>query len=380
MKKLLAILALLLCFGKSEAQTRADSLDVYGREVFMPSTQYKWDWGQATMMNAMVHLYYAKPEAQRKVYFDYIKTAMDLTYDVANGAHPNAVASGHGMAFLAKVTGDPKYIEKANKIYADYLKTPRTKQGGVSHRTETVEMWDDTIYMISMFLLEMYRYTGDEKYVKELLSQLKIHKEKLADKKSGLWIHGYDDDSEDYNDKCSQLGWAKQSPERKSVEFWGRGNGWIVMAVADAMTTVPAKSAYFKAFARELKEITKSLPQLQDPSSGMWYQLPIYNKNPENFLESSCTAMFAYGMTIGIEMNVLNSKTFLPVVQKAYAGLQKKATKTEGKHLIPTRVCEGTCIGDRAYYFGRKTKEGVNYAIGAYIMFDLEYSKLNLHK
>ena len=301
---------------------------------------------------------------------------MDLTNDVANGAHPNAVASGHGMAFLAKVTGDPKYIGKANKIYADYLKTPRTKQGGVSHRTETVEMWDDTIYMISMFLLEMYRYTGDEKYVKELLSQLKIHKEKLADKKSGLWIHGYDDDSEDYNDKCSQLGWAKQSPERKSVEFWGRGNGWIVMAVADAMRTVPEKSSYFKAFAKELKEITKSLPQLQDPSTGMWYQLPIYTSNPENFLESSCTAMFAYGITIGIEMKVLNRKTFLPVVQKAYSGLRKNATKTEGKYLIPTRVCEGTCIGDRTYYFGRKTKEGVNYAIGAYIMFDLEYAKL----
>jgi unsaturated rhamnogalacturonyl hydrolase len=376
MKKIAALLILILALGQLMAQTRADSLDVYGREVFMPATQYKWDWGQATMLNSLVHLYYAKAEDQRKVYFDYIKTAMDLTYDVASGVHPNAVASGHGMAFLAKVTGDPKYLEKANKIYTDYLKTPRTKQGGVSHRTETIEMWDDTIYMISMFLLEMYRCTGDEKYIKELISQLKIHKEKLANKKWGLWIHGYDDDNEDYNDRCSQLGWAKQTPERKSVEFWGRGNGWIVMAVADAMTTVPAKSAYFKAFATELKEITKSLPQLQDPQTGMWYQLPIYNNNKENFLESSCTAMFAYGITKGLELKVLNKKIFLPVVEKAYNGLQKNATKTEGKYLIPTKVCEGTCIGDRAYYFGRKTKEGVNYAIGAYIMFDLEYAKL----
>jgi unsaturated rhamnogalacturonyl hydrolase len=50
---------------------------------------------------------------------------MDLTMNVANGKHPNAVASGHGMAFLARVTGDPKYADMANKIYADYLKTPR---------------------------------------------------------------------------------------------------------------------------------------------------------------------------------------------------------------------------------------------------------------
>jgi unsaturated rhamnogalacturonyl hydrolase len=166
------------------------------------------------------------------------------------------------------------------------------------------------------------------------------------------------------------------TPERKSIECWGRGNGWVVMALADALQTVPAKSTYYKAFAKELKEITAKLPELQDPKTGLWYQLPIYPGMEENYVESSCTAMFAYGMAIGLRMKVLNKKTFLPVVEKAYAGLQQHATKKEGKYLIPILVCEGTCIGDRAYYFGRKTKEGVNYAIGAYIMFYLEYEKL----
>lgn len=376
MKNLIVLIILFLLFGNLYAQSRIDSLDAYGREQFMPATQYKWDWGQATMLNSMVHLYNSKPEVEKKVYLDYIKTAMDLTMKDANGMHPNAVASGHGMAFLAKTTGDPRYAEMANKIFADYLTTPRTRAGGVSHRTETVEMWDDTIYMISMFLLEMYRYTGEEKYLKELLNQYFIHKEKLADKKWGLWVHGYDDDNDDYKDRCCQFGWAQMTPQRTSIEFWGRGNGWVVMALADALQTVPAKSTYYKAFAKELKEITAKLPELQDPKTGMWYQLPIYPNVAENYVESSCTAMFAYGLAIGIKMKVLNKKTCLPVVEKAYAGLQQHATIKEGKYLIPKLVCEGTCIGDRAYYFGRKTKEGVNYAIGAYIMFYLEYEKL----
>ena len=379
MKKLFILFSLFLISWHVNAQTRIDSLDVYGREVFMPSTSYKWDWGQATMMNSMVHLYNSKPEAEKKIYLDYIRTAMDLTLNDANGMHPNAVASGHGMAFLAKITGDPRYIEKANKIYADYLTTPRTKAGGVSHRTETVEMWDDTIYMISMFFLEMYRYTGDEKYLREFRKQYFIHKEKLTDKKWGLWVHGYDDDNDDYKDRCCQFGWAQMTPQRKSIEFWGRGNGWVVMALADALNTVPSGSAYFKTFAKELREITKKLPELQDQKTGMWFQLPIYPNNPANFVESSCTAMFAYGITIGLEKKVLKQKTFLPVIEKAYAGLQKNATKSDGKYLIPTKVCEGTCIGDRAYYFERKTKEGVNYAIGSYILFFLEYEKLKLH-
>jgi unsaturated rhamnogalacturonyl hydrolase len=376
MKKLVVVIGLFLFTWNAGAQTRIDSLDVYGREVFMPATQYKWDWGQATMLNAMVHLYYARPDAEKKVYLDYIKTAMDLTFNDANGMHPNAVASGHGMAFLAKITSDPRYLEKANKIYADYLATPRTKKGGVSHRSDTIEMWDDTIYMISMFLLEMYRYTGDEKYIRDLIEQLKVHREKLLDKKWGLWVHGYDEDNTDYNDLCSQVGWAKMTPQRKSIEFWGRGNGWVVMATADALRTVPPKSAYFKVFAKELREITRNLPELQDKNSGLWFQLPIYPNDPGNFIESSCTAMFAYGMAIGVDLKVLDQKTFLPVVEKAHAGLQKYATRQQGKYLIPTRVCEGTCIGEKPYYYGRKTKEGVNYAIGAYIMFELEYAKL----
>lgn len=377
MQKLILASLLVLVIGNISAQTRVDSLDVYGREVFMPATSYKWDWGQATMLNSLVHLYYAKPDAVKGVYLDYIKTAMDLTMKDANGMHPNAVASGHGMAFLAKITSDPLYIDKANRIYADYLAIPRTKKGGVSHRSDTIEMWDDTIYMISMFLLEMYRYTGDEKYVRDLLDQLKIHREKLADKKWGLWVHGYDEDNIDYDDKCSQVGWAKMTPQRKSIEFWGRGNGWVVMATADALNTIPAKSSYYKEFAKELKEITRKLPEIQDKKSGLWYQLPIHPGDPGNFIESSCTAMFAYGMAIGVRLKILDGETFLPVIEKARDGLQKYATRQEGKYLVPTRVCEGTCIGEKPYYYARKTKEGVNYAIGAYIMFELEYAKLH---
>jgi unsaturated rhamnogalacturonyl hydrolase len=85
--------------------------------------------------------------------------------------------------------------------------------------------------------------------------------------------------------------------------------------------------------------------------------------------------MFAYGITIGLEHKVLDKKTFLPVIEKSYDGLLKYAAKRDGKYLIPTKVCEGTCIGDRAYYFARNTKDGVNYAIGSYIMFFIEYGK-----
>ena len=61
MKRLIITLGLLISIINAIAQTRADSLDIYGREVFMPAELYKWDWGQATLLNAMVHQYNTKP-------------------------------------------------------------------------------------------------------------------------------------------------------------------------------------------------------------------------------------------------------------------------------------------------------------------------------
>ncbi len=359
------------------SQNWIDSVDAYGREVFMPAEKYKWDWGQATFLNSLIHLYNYKSPAEKEKYLKYIRTAMDSTYAVANGKHPNAVASGIGMAFLARITGEEKYRSKAIDIYNDFLKTPRASNGGVSHRVETVELWDDTIYMISMFLLEMYKLTGDEKYLAEFAEQVKAHSEKLADKKWGLWYHGWDADNINYDDKCSMVGWP-DSITRKSGQFWGRGNGWITMALADALNTIPQQSKYRKQLVTEFKNILKNLPALQNKETGHWYQLTIFPDDPSNFQESSCTAMFSYAITMGLEMKILDEKIYRPLVDRSYKGLQKYSlNKTDGPYLIPTQVCGGTCIGDKNYYLNRKKTEGTGFGLGSFIMFGLEYNKLN---
>ena len=366
---------LLIATVSAFAQNWVDSVEVYGREVYMPAEKYKWDWGQGTFLNALVHLYNEKPEAEKQQYLAYIKKAMDATYSVANGKHPNAVASGHGMAFLARITKEEKYRQKAIEIYNDYLQTPRATNGGVSHRVETVELWDDTVYMLSMFLLEMYRLTGDDKYITDFVAQVKAHSEKLANKKTGLWVHGWDDDTIDFDDKCSVVGWPDKIT-RRSSEYWGRANGWITMALADALNTIPKTSPHWKVLLKEFKNIMKPLPALQNKSTGLWNQLLNYPNDPLNFQESSCTAMFGYAMAIGIKMKILDSKKYQPALDLANMGLKNFSTVNDGKYLIPAQVCGGTCIGGKDYYFKRKITTGTGFGIGAFIMFGLAYDTL----
>ena len=99
-KKFYFIAFLLVMSASSFSQNWVDSLDAYGREVYLPAEKYKWDWSEATFLNSLIHLYDEKPEAEKEKYLAYIRTAMDKTYDVANGRFPNAVASGIEMAFI----------------------------------------------------------------------------------------------------------------------------------------------------------------------------------------------------------------------------------------------------------------------------------------
>lgn len=357
------------------SQSWVDAVDRHGREVYMPAAQYKWDWGQATFLNALVQLYKTSAEVQKKTYLNYIKQAMDATSTVANGKHPNAVASAHGMAFLARITGEKKYLDKCNEIYADYLKIPRAPNGGVSHRAETVELWDDTVYMLNMFLLEMYRLTGDEKYIADFVEQFKAHQEKLIDAKSGLWVHGWDADQADYNDGCSIMGWP-DPVTRKSSEIWARGNGWIGMALSDALNTISKKSKYRKQLEKAFLQYVEAIAPLQNRESGHWYQLPTLINEPKNFLESSATAMFAYTITMGLKMHLLDQKKYGPMADRSYNGIIKNSLKDVGNgYQVPARVSGGTCIGDENYYLGRKITEGTGFGYGAFIMFGLAYEQ-----
>lgn len=366
----------LLCMKSAAfSQSWVDGVDRHGRDVYMPAKQYKWDWGQATFLNSLVHLYYSAAEGDKKIYLNYIKEAMDATYAVANGKHPNAVASGHGMAFLARITGEKKYLDKCNEIYEDYLKTPRAANGGVSHRTETVELWDDTVYMLNMFLLEMYRLTVDEKYIADFVDQFNAHQEKLTDAKSGLWVHGWDADAVDYDDGCSIMGWPDRQT-RRSSEIWARGNGWIGMALSDALNTISTKSKYRKPLEKAFIHYVKAVAPLQDQASGHWYQLMTLPAGEKNFLESSATAMFAYTITMGLKMQLLDPKKYGPMAERSYRGIIKNSLRDAGDgYFVPARVSGGTCIGDENYYLGRKITEGTGFGYGSFIMFGLAYEQ-----
>jgi unsaturated rhamnogalacturonyl hydrolase len=147
------------------------------------------------------------------------------------------------------------------------------------------------------------------------------------------------------------------------------------MALADALATAPASSKYRPVLQKALIHYIESVAPLQNKESGLWYQLVTLPGDPKNFLESSCTAMFAYTITRALQMKLLNSKKYKPIVDRAYRGLRKDCLRATDNGLIPTNVSGGTCVGDKEYYLTRKIVEGTGFGYGAFILFGLAYEQ-----
>ena len=378
MKKIIFLLILFVTIQHSYSQTWVDSLDIYAREKFMPASKFNWTWMKASLLYTMVKQYDNNSDAaKQKIYFDFVKTAMDKSYKHANGKVPNAVASGVGMAFLYRTTKDEKYKKACDKIYAGYLKMKRTKEGAVSHLPAHTELWDDTVFMIGQFLLEMYKATNDTTYLDELYKQISLHREKLRDEKYGLWVHGYDEQKKGHFSFGSQLNWADKTTG-KSAEIWGRGNGWVIVTLADALQTVPKNNVHWNTLAGYLKEMIAHLPELQNKETGHWYQLTVRTTEPKNYIESSSTAMFAYGITKAIQLGLVTDDAYATSIDLAYKGLRNYSIQaTDDTYITTKNVCKGTCIGDKNYYLNRKVKNEKPYSIGMFINFGRQYEKKN---
>jgi unsaturated rhamnogalacturonyl hydrolase len=325
----------------------------------------------------MVKRYEQVDSLEKQKYFDYIEKAMQKTKGRANGKTPNGVASGLGMAFLLEKTGDEFYKAKCDKIYEQYLNVRRTPAGAISHLPYTLELWDDTVFMIGQFMIAMYRATGDEKYLNELAYQFRLHREKLLDKKTGLWYHGWDaNDKDGLPYFCGQMGWPDDET-RVSGEIWGRGNGWLYVTLADALEVIPQENPLWNELAGYLQEMIVNLPEMQDEKTGHWFQLPVRKDDPENWIESSCTAMFAYGILSALRHGIVEDRTYNAAVEKAYNGLYQHSTEKTKNGLTCTNVCTGTCIGDKDYYLNRGVQNGRPFGLGMFIQFGMLYEYEN---
>jgi rhamnogalacturonyl hydrolase YesR len=192
---------------------------------------------------------------------------------------------GGPMVFSAlhRVRPTPRYVSATERICEALLRQVirfpdgTFAHGGFEEGRRTI--WVDTLYYASGVLSAGYQLTGNKSYAEEAVRQARLHSKWLRDPQTGGWFHDVD-----------------PATGVRTPSFWARGNGWIVLGLADTLRLCPSDTPGWNDVLADYRSLVTCLLRLQHPC-GMWRIVP---ENECAHLETSGTAMILVGITQGI--------------------------------------------------------------------------------
>jgi rhamnogalacturonyl hydrolase YesR len=228
----------------------------------------------------------------------------------------------------------------------------RFKDGTLSRKAPyPLTLWADDLYMSVPFLARMGKFTGDKKYYDDAIKQVLNFSKYLWDNEKELNYHAY------FNDT-----------NRRGVAYWGRCNGWIMVAQIHLLNNLPENHPQRKAIIANLERQILGIAKYQGPE-GLWHQ--VLDK-PDSYLESSCTAMFVYGIARAVNAGWID-KRYISIATTGWNALKTREITPDG---YMKDVCVGTGIAnDIAFYYNRPTKLNDSHGLGAFIDAGIEIMK-----
>lgn len=342
-------------------------MDKFTPETLPPTGRFHYH--QGVFLAGIERLYGITGEEK---YRDYIKEWVDLNID-ENGNSDTCyltefddIQPGILLFDLYRTTGDKRYKIMLDKMYDAIKKWPTNAKGGVWHKYYNEnQMWLDTMYMMGVFSAIYAAEFGDAYMFEKIYHQMKLMRDNMTDKVSGLLYHMWDDSK------------AETVVDRETGLIkicWGRAIGWYVVALAEIIGYIPEDNPLRNEFITVEKELLSALAKYQDKESGLWYQVVNRPKENGNWTESSCTALFTYAIAKSLNLGIIPPE-FKGNALKGYEGVLLK-TEMRGNTLIMKDICIGTAFGDIQYYLDRPKTENDLHGIGAFLLMCTEIYKI----
>ena len=243
---------------------------------------------------------------------------------------------------------------------------PRTPEGGYWHKAwYRNQMWLDGLYMAGPFMTEYAVRFHHPEMIDQVLFQDRMMREKTRDERTGLWRHAWDyEHRQPWSDPVTG----------KSPEFWGRSIGWVPVALLTECELLPADDPRRTSLASMAVELLQAVLNYQDKATGMWYQVVDKGDQPDNWLESSCTCLYAAALCMAVRLGFMAPAALEPA-RHACQGIVERLGEDENGLLIGN-VCVGTSVGDYAYYCARPTSTNDLHGAGAFLLMCTEAAKV----
>ena len=323
-----------------------------------------WCYPQGYMLQGMAKLW--STTGDRK-YYDYIMKYVDKHVDAAGniarfkGNSMDDMMAGSIIVWAYRQTGMEKYKLAPDRIRKKFDDYPRTSDGLFWHARKTVgEVWVDGVFMGQMFLANYGKYIGDSEYCfDEAARQITLIEKHLKKGDSGLLYHAWDEDED--------AAWAHPI-SGVSPEVWSEGLGWYALILVETLEIFPEHHAKRQEIIGITQNLMDGLRQTQDPETGLWYQVVDKGHIPDNWHDTSGSAMFVYAMQKAIELEIIDAETYTPVVNKGYRGIISKA-KSDSTGLIDIYdACDGLCVQESYdVYINYEKKVNAKEAVASFL-------------
>ena len=306
-----------------------------------------WEYNTGIVLSGMSKMYDQSKDPRYLAYIrrwvdSYVDEKGNLGWNQERTHNLDYLQPANLILFLYERTGEERYRIAARSVRDAINKIPRNADGGFWHKSiYPNEMWIDGIYMAGPFLMRYGTLVGDA----EVSQQTAVEQALLAarhcfDQKTGLLFHAWDQDR--------NAAWASPATGVSPV-FWSRGMGWYVMALVDILEALPTAHPGYPELHRLLGETVRGLTAVQDPKTGLWFQVLDQGKRPDNWIETSSSGMFIYAIKKAVSLKLIDAK-HVAVAERAWKGLQAIIEQDSSGRPVFTGAVQG--MGVQTDYAG----------------------------
>jgi unsaturated rhamnogalacturonyl hydrolase len=267
----------------------------------------KWNYTHGLELLAFMDLYDASGDERFWNYAArYADTMINAQAEIVSYKKTNYnidhICPGRILFRMYDRTGEAKYKMAMDTLFSQLQTHPRTSDGGFWHKkVYPYQMWLDGLYMGQPFYAEyISRYvdaSNQQDLFEDVVHQFVTVGKHTYDAVTGVYRHGWDE--------SRAMFWADKETGQ-SAHCWGRGLGWYVMGLVDALDYIPGQEQR-QALIDILKGIYEVLPKYADPQTGMWYQVLEFPEREGNYQESTASIMFVYGLLKGVKTGVFDA-------------------------------------------------------------------------
>ena len=285
----------------------------------------------------------------------------------ANVHNVDQLRCGTVFLYLYRKTGEARYRKAADQFRENLRTFPRLDMGNFWHKEiYPYQVWLDGLYMAMPFYLEYTELFGGEGVYEDVAGQfVNVRKHLYIDDKK-IYKHAYDE-------KKVQV-WADPSTGL-SPNFWGRAEGWYLMALADCIPMLEKTGRKEAELLKELlAEAVEGIIRYQDEQTGLFYQLLDLPNQAGNYTETSASAMIGYALMKGTRIGVLPGACWEKGKEIFDAVCREKLKKKDGIfHLVDICASAGLGPGAKrdgsiAYYLSEKCVDDNAHGAAALMM------------